>query len=83
MLTGDTRHELACASCGAPLHDLKHLPAAPKREKPREKVKVVHVPAYRDKPEKKAKKVKKSKRRKGWSQRFMEEVFDVVEDIFD
>jgi len=26
VLTGKTRHELACSSCGAPLHDLKMLP---------------------------------------------------------
>jgi hypothetical protein len=25
VLSGTTRHELACSSCGAPLHDIKHL----------------------------------------------------------
>ena len=28
VLTGRDRHELACSSCGAPLHDLKMLKAA-------------------------------------------------------
>ncbi|WP_371054488.1 hypothetical protein [Rhodosalinus sp. K401] len=27
VLRGDTRHELSCAACGAPLHDLKMLRA--------------------------------------------------------
>ena len=27
VLRGSKRHELACSSCGAPLHDLKRLPA--------------------------------------------------------
>ena len=26
VLSGKTRHELACSSCGAPLHELKKLP---------------------------------------------------------
>ena len=26
VLKGNTRHELACQACGAPLHDLKRLP---------------------------------------------------------
>ena len=30
-LRGKDRHELACASCAAPLHDLKMFPVAPDR----------------------------------------------------
>ncbi|MEM6308225.1 MAG: hypothetical protein AAF701_09600, partial [Pseudomonadota bacterium] len=26
VLKGDIQHELACSSCGAPLHNLKHMP---------------------------------------------------------
>lgn len=69
------RHELACSACGAPLHELKQMPG-PMR--PKERVKLVHVPVYKE-----AKAKKKKKRRKSWSRRFAEELFDVVEDIFD
>ena len=27
VLSGEVRHELACSGCGAPLHDLKLMPA--------------------------------------------------------
>lgn len=77
VLSGRERHELACSSCGAPLHELKQMPRAktPKAEK----VRVVEVPVYRDcKP-----KQRKQKKRKSWSRKFREELFDVIEDIFD
>ncbi|MCW9044178.1 MAG: hypothetical protein OQK05_12620 [Pseudopelagicola sp.] len=73
------RHELACAACGAPLHELKQMPQA---TRPKDRVKVVHVPVYRDAKPSKPKK-KKKKRRKSLSRRIAEELFDVVEDIFD
>ncbi len=78
VFKGSGRHELACSACGAPLHELKQMPSTPRREK---RVKVVHVPVYRD--AKQPKPNKKRKRRKSWSRRFAEELFDVVEDIFD
>lgn len=68
------RHELACSACGAPLHELKQMPSAPRVK---ERVKVVHVPVYKEA------KAKKKKRRKSWSRRLAEEIFDAVEDIFD
>lgn len=71
------RHELACSACGAPLHELKQMPVSPR---PKEQVKPVHVPICK---EAKPKPKKKKKRRKSWSRRFAEELFDVVEDIFD
>ena len=82
MLRGRERHELACSSCGAPLHELKQIPA---RDKPdRERVRVVEVPVYKDKPSKPRKKYpKKPKKRKSWTKRLASEVFDVIEDIFD
>ena len=69
------RHELACSACGAPLHEIKQMPVS---THPKERVKVVHVPVYKE-----AKAQKKKKRGKSWSRRFAEELFDVVEDIFD
>jgi transcription initiation factor IIE alpha subunit len=78
VFKGAGRHELACSACGAPLHELKQMPSAARKQ---ERVKVVHVPVYRDSKPPKPK--KKKKRRKSWSRRFAEEFFDVVEDIFD
>lgn len=86
------QHVLSCATCGAPLRDLKQMPKAAPVPQPA----VSHAPALRSfakapsKPEKvsrKPKKAKKSKKRKGWfGTRFKdvaEDLFDVVEDIFD
>lgn len=85
VLKGDQRHELTCSACGAQLHDLKMLP---KRVETRTGQRA-HTPypglssheramaktesEYRRKPKKK----------KGFKRRFLEEIFDVVEDIFD
>lgn len=77
------RHELACAQCGAPLHDLKRIPVAdiPQRAVPQ--------PRLRDfptaKPVKVAAKIKtkRLKKRKSWLKKLTSDVLDVVEDIFD
>jgi hypothetical protein len=82
------RHELTCASCGAPLRDLKTMP------KPVEKVAAVsHQPWVREavkpvkyvkpKPMKKKKKSKSWKKRGSWLKDLAEDAFDFVEDIFD
>lgn len=75
VLTGKDRHELACSSCGAPLHDMKML----KAEHPgqRELVKGGKNKKYKQDYRKK-KKPKKSMKR-----RFFEEAFDFIEDILD
>lgn len=86
MRLDQNRHELACASCGAPLHDLKLIPVA-RAERPA----VTHQkPARRAAvmtPKRVRKKHKPTKRRKSWfGERFKdiaEDLFDVVEDIFD
>ena len=85
VLRGDTRHELSCSSCGAPLHDLKMLrrdvgtgtaPAAtPARPKPK--------PVHPYQPHPKPRKVKKRKKRKGLFRRLVEDAWDEIEDIFD
>ncbi|AKO97408.1 hypothetical protein MALG_02243 [Marinovum algicola DG 898] len=91
ILTGKTRHELSCQGCGAPLHDLKMMPG-PRAEVPRQ-AKVSRTPKAgkrksatpnplwemkRDDSYKRKK--KKKKRGVSW---FLEEAFDVIEDIFD
>lgn len=80
------RHELSCANCGAPLRDLKMLPKAPKPARPS----VSHRSERRRFPEeakvaayKKTKPRKTKKQRRGWLKNIAEEIFDVVEDIFD
>lgn len=86
MLTLDKgRHELSCASCGAPLRQMKMLvkPAAIVRPA------VTHQPQVRQfavaaKPTKQiAVKSKQTKKRKAWFKDWAEDVFDLVEDIFD
>lgn len=83
VLTGEIRHELSCAGCGAPLHDLKMLRAdkigarelAPTR---------ASKPKRADQPRSaKPMKRKKPKRRKGLMARVLDEALDVIEDIFD
>ena len=79
------RHELTCASCGAPLHDLKRLPVerrdtgAEKRPIAPRRKKHVPPPEYRSD----YRRPKKQKRRKGFLRYALEEIADVVEDIFD
>lgn len=84
VLKGRERHELACSSCGAPLHDLKQVPmservTAPRATPTRPAPKPTHPTAQRAhavRPKKSRKKKKKSK----WD---WGDVWDVVEDIFD
>jgi len=69
------RHELACSNCGAPLHNLKKLPS-----------KTWYAPAPKSnvsarQPLRKAKKKKKGKARRFFD--FVEDAFDIVEDIWD
>nr|WP_106607625.1 hypothetical protein [Shimia abyssi] len=81
ILRGRERHELACSSCGAPLHNLKHMPVDAKRsdrrvqDRPRA---TGYIPEVHGKPRKSHKKKRKSKR-KDW----FEDIFEVIEDIFD
>lgn len=88
VLSKDGRHELSCSACGAPLHDLKML----RKAKP--EAKVSHLPHPKAQKPKKTKpksdwhepprtKPKKKKKRKSLMNRFFDEAWDVVEDIFD
>ena len=83
-LTARDGHELACASCGAPLHEMKWLKAdrdegavkrSPRRPPP-------HGFGLPDRggfdPMR-----KKRKKRKGLFHKVLEEAFDALEDIFD
>lgn len=76
-LRGKVQHELACSSCGAPLHDLKMMPIPEKSDAPRHYSK----PLKPKKAEKYYKK-KKSKKRKSWGKKLFDE-FDDIFDLFD
>ena len=75
-LAGRERHELACSNCGAPLHAMKMLKAP-------EPVRVQRERNYGRNPRVKPKPHRKKKRSKSMSQRFLSEIWDVAEDVFD
>jgi len=79
LVLDHSRHELTCAGCGAPLHDLKHLPQThPGKQE------LVRPSAVRPgTPPNKKRKKKRQKRRKRLLHKIMEEAFDVIEEIFD
>ncbi len=70
-LTARDGHELACGSCGAPLHEMKWL----KRPEPLERKRSTAPVTTRPR--------KSPKRRKpGWK-KLVENIWDEIEDIFD
>ncbi|MEL7150111.1 MAG: hypothetical protein AAGK71_05225 [Pseudomonadota bacterium] len=77
-LRGKERHELACSNCGAPLHEMKMF----RRDMDSERD-VRGTPPKRQEVRYDTKRRKKKKKTKSLSRRFMEEVFDVAEDLFD
>lgn len=84
VLKGKERHELACANCGAPLHELKMLRTDARGERELVRSFPSRVAETRFKAS------KKPKRGRSLSQRFMaglkdaaEEIFEDVFDIFD
>ncbi|MDO6726509.1 MAG: hypothetical protein ACRBBO_00655 [Cognatishimia sp.] len=76
-LGGKVQHELACSSCGAPLHELKQMPIEPRRV---EKQQHYDKPRSYSKPLKKNKYYKKKK--KSWSKQLFDGLDDII-DIFD
>lgn len=84
VLRGKDRHELTCANCGAPLHDLKMLKA--QHAGRRELVKPTKQRSYSPSPHPgnwERPKRKPKKPRKSLGRRFLEEAWDIVEDIID
>ncbi|MEQ9261362.1 MAG: hypothetical protein RIG84_19925 [Roseovarius sp.] len=82
------RHELACSACGAPLHDMKFMPKAPDR--PLKRSARSHAPSRAipgvtepERPLRGARETPKKKARKPFMRRFLEDIWDEVEDIFD
>lgn len=81
-LTARDGHELACASCGAPVHEMKALKSRssgpPRRSRDPGQRLDSPGPARQKAPNR-----KKKKRRKPTFWRVLEEVADVIEDIID
>ncbi len=75
VLKGKEQHELSCSSCGAALHNLKHLPKGGWGEHKSKPVKPKRV-APNDRS------MRKKKKKKPMGLRILEEVFDVVDDLF-
>ena len=76
------RHELACSKCGAPLRDLKMLRLDFQGE--RELVRPSRVRSHhRNRKKYKGDRPARRKKQKSLAQRFMEEAWDVAEDVFD
>ncbi|MEM7724140.1 MAG: hypothetical protein AAF376_17465 [Pseudomonadota bacterium] len=85
-------HELACGSCGAPLHEMKWL-RPPKDGKPKKRSKPHKAPHGHDIPREDWRgrpawheddyKRRRKKRRKPMWKKALEEAFDVIEDILD
>ncbi len=75
-------HELACGSCGAPLHNMKWLKAPEPASKP---APTFAKPVHKSwaKPAKPRKRSKPKKRRKSLFSKALEEAWDFAEDIFD
>lgn len=82
VLRGTDRHELSCSSCGAPLHDLKMLRSDATGDRDLVRPMPQRDPMGVPRAQKHQKK-SKYRRRKSLSQRFMEELWDKAEDIFD
>lgn len=87
LVLGRDRHELSCSSCGAPLHDMKRLRKEGKSSrKSREGASYDYGPYQTPKKHKhyaERPRHKPRKKRKGLMRYFVEEAFDVLEDIFD
>lgn len=97
VLRGRDRHELACSSCGAPLHDMKLMPSAnidpeahrlkPERGKKAKGGKATPNPLWERQKSGLTRKRKKTKKKKSRMGSFLrdafDDAFDVIEDIFD
>ena len=86
LVLNKVRHELVCSACGAPLHEMKSMPlAAAKRADPSGPVRGTAKQPERGRVRyaSKPKRPKKNKKRRGFQHKLWEELWDVVEDIFD
>lgn len=87
MLGARDGHELACSSCGAPLHEMKWLKSGRDSDKVKRSPRKPAPHGIQDRrgwnEERPDRRKKKRKKRKGLLHEVFEEAFDVLEDIFD
>lgn len=91
VLRGSERHELACSTCGAPLHEMKMFPVANMpTDRPQVQgrrnlrpVNATPLPLWEREVKRDPKRGKKMKKVKSLKRRFLKEAFDVIEDLFD
>lgn len=83
VLKGRERHELSCASCGAPLHDLKMLRADHGGQRALVKPSRARNAPKSDYGKRTDPARRRKKKRKSLKRRIFEEAWDVLEDIFD
>lgn len=86
VLKGHQRHELACSRCGAPLHDLKQMPVRELHfgtgKLPKVK-KRMPPPKFDTREDILKNRPVKKRKKKSIGRMALEEIFDVIEDIFD
>ena len=78
VLGGKGRHELSCASCGAPLHDLKQMPSHGEAKAQKTKSRYGGHDG-KEMPKKSGKKARKKQKPK----RLLSELWDLIEDVID
>lgn len=76
-LRGKERHELACSTCGAPLHEMKML----RTDRVEARAPVRRAPVRRSEHQRPVSKRKYPK--KSFKRRIAEELWDAAEDLFD
>ncbi len=82
-LRGRERHELACSTCGAPLHEMKMLRTDAIGDRELVRQSPIRDDNRRYDDDRYRGKKRRKKKQKSLAQRFMEEAWDVAEDIFD
>ena len=85
VLRGKSRHELACGSCGAPLHHLKMLPIAPDRATAPAAAPTRPEPSYghRKPPEKPVSRPGKRRKTRSFGRKVWSGVWDALEDVLE
>lgn len=83
MLRGGVRHELACASCGAALHNLKMLRKDKNVSRDASQILIERIRRDKSKPSPRRRRKKKAKPRRSYARWALNEAFETLEDIFD
>lgn len=83
VLRGDSRHELTCGQCGAPLRMMKMLKSQPASTQRGLKPGIDHHPRPQKGRYAQHPRHRKQKKRKGLFHHMVSEIWDEIEDIFD